>query len=472
MASAPRALPEHLPRDGPPADTAAMHATVVVLASLISFPGLARAGVDCLTGSSVLADQRALADLRTATGAACPCASFTAASAYRRCARGVVESAATAGTLRRECKATANRTYKTATCGGSQVGCGRFAPSARTPLSCRLKAADRCHDRSGFTEHACSNETHCADVVDWTASTCTDVRRSGPFAAGMRTITFTKPSVLDPNQTRVLDTLVWYPAPAGSGPVDATYKAVINAPLDPGAGPYPLVMFSHGSCGLPNQSSFLWPLIASQGFVVVAPPHPGNTIFEFPTCGTLQAQVASAVERPADIRFVLDQMLAADLDPASPFAGAIDETRIGMAGHSFGGYTTYVVAIQDARIKVALPMAPAVPASQPVLTVPSLTMLSQLDTFVNLTAIRDAYQRAHPAKYLVEIENAGHFAYSTGCFPSPDCNPPTTLTQDEAHAAVLRWVLGFLKVYLAGDASYASFLAQPAPPGFVLQSSP
>ena len=73
---------------------------------------------------------------------------------------------------------------------------------------------------------------------------------------------------------------------------------------------------------------------------------------------------------------------------------------------------------------------------------------------------------------LVEIPNAGHFAFSNGCFPSPDCNPPTTLTQNEAHAVVLRWVLPFLEVYLAGDTSFAPFLLPPAPPPVVLEAAP
>lgn len=430
----------------------------------------------CLTGSAVLGDQRGLADVRAAIEAACPCASYTGASgltagAYRRCARPVVDAAVAGGSLRSECKSTASKSYKSAVCRSTKIACGRFAPGTRTPVSCRLKAASRCASKSSYTERACTAETHCADVVDWTAATCVDVRRPGPFAAGVQTITFSKPSVVDPNQTRVLDTVVWYPAAVASGPIDPAYDAVVGAPLDGSGGPYPIVMFSHGSCGMPTQSIFLWPLIASQGFIVVAPPHPGNTLLDFPDCGTPAAQIASAQERPADIEYVLDQMLAADVDAGSPFFGAVDANRIGMAGHSFGGFTTYLVATQDARIKVAVPMAPAVPVTNPTLTMPSLTMFGTLDTYVAIPAIRAAYTRALAPKFLVEIQNAGHFAFSNGCFPSPDCNPTTTLTQAEANAAVQRWVLGFLEVYLAGDASYVPFLTPPAPPGFVLTSS-
>ncbi len=428
----------------------------------------------CLTGASTLSDQRAIASLRTATETACPCASFTGApgataGAYQKCARTVLNNAVKAGDLRQQCKTTASTINKGATCGSTKVTCGRYTPKAKAPLSCRLKSTASCKDAKSFEENACTAQTHCADVVDWTASTCTDVRADGSFVAGVRVITYAKSSVVNPTQTRVLDTVIWYPAAPGSGPINPTYNAVVNAPLDNSAAPYPLLMFSHGSCGIPTQSTFLLPELASHGFIVAAPPHPGNTLLDFPGCGTAQAQVASAVERPQDILYVLNQLLAANSDAASPFFGDIDANRLGMSGHSFGGYTTYVAASLEPRFKTAMPLAPYVGAAPP-LTIPSLTMLGQIDSVVDDPAIRTAYAAGSAPKYLVEIANAGHYAFSDNCFPSADCNPPTTLTQDEAHDVVRRWVLPFLEVYLAGDTSFSPFLAPLSGPGFVFQS--
>ena len=106
-------------------------------------------------------------------------------------------------------------------------------------------------------------------------------------------------------------------------PIDAATGGVLNAPVDGSGGPYPVLLFSHGSCGYPLQSTFLLPLIASRGYIVVAPPHPGNTLFEYPTCGTQTAQLNSAFERPQDIIFALDQMLAANADDATIAIGAL-----------------------------------------------------------------------------------------------------------------------------------------------------
>jgi hypothetical protein len=142
-----------------------------------------------------------------------------------------------------------------------------------------------------------------------------------------------------------------------------------------------------------------------------------------------------------------------------------------MSGHSFGGFTTYRVLEVDGRFIVALPMAPAVPPAH-VLTVPSLTMLGEIDSLVSNDAIRTAYDDAQPPKYLVEIAHAGHYAFSNLCFPSPDCNPPTTLSQQEAHDLVLRYVLPFLKVHLAGDPGFVPFLVPPAATGTVLAREP
>jgi predicted dienelactone hydrolase len=141
--------------------------------------------------------------------------------------------------------------------------------------------------------------------------------------------------------------------------------------------------------------------------------------------------VASFLERPADMMFVLDQILAAGADPASPFFGLVDGTRVAMTGHSFGGMTTFRVAAMDPRITVAVAMAPATFAGAS-FELPSLIMLGNADGVVNNPAARTAYTASQEPKLLVEVEHSGHYTFSDGCFPGPDCNPPTTLTQPAA----------------------------------------
>jgi predicted dienelactone hydrolase len=449
-----------------------MAPALVLLLALLLSAGPVTAEDACLAGGSVLEDERALAALRAATEAACPCAAATRRGPYQRCARATLAAALAGGMLRAACERHARTVVKGAICGTrNRIACGRVEERGGGPPTCRPKRAARCTPPRPFTEMACTGETHCADVVEWTAGTCLDPRDLGPWAPGVRIVRLTKPSAVDPTQARVLDTVVWYPAPPGSAPLAPAYRAVVNAPVDRSGGPYPLLLFSHGSCGVPNQSLFLTALLASWGFVVAAPPHPGNTLAEFPACRSSSAVVASAVERPQDVLFALEAMLAADGDPASPFLGAIDETRLGMSGHSFGGFTTYVTVPLEPRFRAAVPMAPAVPGS-PVLAIPSLTLIGAIDSVVNNAPTRTAYAAAQSPKYFVEVGDAGHYAFSDLCFPSPDCDPPTTRTQDEAHALVLRFVLPFLQVHLAGDARFAPLLGAPPPAGVAFAAAP
>jgi hypothetical protein len=140
-----------------------------------------------------------------------------------------------------------------------------------------------------------------------------------------------------------------------------------------------------------------------------------------------------------------------------------------MSGHSFGGLTTYMAIARDSRFKVALLMAPA-SLGMPVVQIPSLSMLGAIDSRVNNPAVRTNFANAAPPKLKVQIGDAGHYAFSDLCFPSPDCRAPATRTQVEAHDLVLRWAVPFLLRYLAGDLSYEPLLAAPGPPGATVEA--
>ena len=433
----------------------------------------ARAKDTCLAGEASLGDRRAFAALRDATETACPCATARSRGAYQRCARRALRTALHGKSLRRACKATAADLNKGATCGSERVTC---AHQGTTP-SCRVVPASRCQDTVDTQAAVCEHETHCIDVLERTAATCLDVQAPGPYAVGVRVVRFTKKSVVDPTADRVLDTYVWYPAVAGTGTPSRDGER--DADIDPSSGPYPLLLFSHGACGIPNQSDFLTAHLATYGFVVAAPPHPGNQGFDFPGCFSIASVLNSVRERPADIIFVTDQLLAATADSGSPFHGVIDPARIGIAGHSLGGNTTYRVAIQDSRYRAALAMAPAGP--QP-LSIPSMVMLATNDTVLGALvgpnakdAIRMAFASSAPPRFELEIADTGHFAFSDSCaglFGEKCATDPANLTQGEAHAMVLRYAVPFLMVEVAGDPRFAPFLEPPAPSGIVFERAP
>jgi predicted dienelactone hydrolase len=99
--------------------------------------------------------------------------------------------------------------------------------------------------------------------------------------------------------------VVWYPA-RGAGGEDAPVRR----------GRHPVIVFSHGSCGLPTESTYYTTALASRGFVVVAPTHPGNTADDgLATC--IGMFVDSALNRFPDVQTTIDAILAAASDSSS-----------------------------------------------------------------------------------------------------------------------------------------------------------
>jgi hypothetical protein len=70
----------------------------------------------------------------------------------------------------------------------------------------------------------------------------------GRYAVGRTRITFTKTSVTT-GELRPLDTVIWYPAVAGTG----TAQGAVLADADVRNRHWPLVVFSHGACAFPSR---------------------------------------------------------------------------------------------------------------------------------------------------------------------------------------------------------------------------
>ena len=63
-----------------------------------------------------------------------------------------------------------------------------------------------------------------------------------------------------------------------------------------------------------------------------------------------------SINRPEDIRYILDHL--ADLETQSPeLDGMLDLKKIGVAGHSFGAYTTLAVAGATVNLPHAQPLS-------------------------------------------------------------------------------------------------------------------
>lgn len=166
------------------------------------------------------------------------------------------------------------------------------------------------------------------------------VDQPGPFQAGFRSWEVTyEPTPGEAPRTILMN--LWYPTNDEEG-YSAAYQnifrddlafdeAVPAAPIHDGG--YPVLVHSHGFRGYGGNSSAVMRYFASHGWVVIAPDHTDNTIFEDDPLPT-----AHYYHRPKDISRALDELDSVDL-PGTPLTD-----RVLMSGHSFGIYTTWSLA--------------------------------------------------------------------------------------------------------------------------------
>ena len=234
---------------------------------------------------------------------------------------------------------------------------------------------------TGSTET--SAPTTSATVPPTTTSTTTttpplpelDLIGAGPYPVGVSTIT-----VDDGERGRPLTVDVWFPLdPAAVGDPQqypflpgVYYESPSALTADfadiAGDGPYPLVLYSHGSGGLRYIHSRYTETIASHGYVVAAPDHTGNTAIE----RILESgadMLVTAVNRPNDVTAVIDELVDPESTVAAGLTEHIDAERIVVTGHSFGGFTAYAMvsgyenpngrAAADDRVDAVITLAPA-----------------------------------------------------------------------------------------------------------------
>lgn len=118
------------------------------------------------------------------------------------------------------------------------------------------------------------------------------------------------------------------------------------------AGPFPVIIFSHGLGGTRETYAYLGQHWASHGYVCVHVQHIGSD--DSVWRGQLQPLEAMkrslrdpqhALNRPLDVRFVLEQLEKTQREPGV-LKGRLDLARVGIGGHSFGAFTSMAVAGQ------------------------------------------------------------------------------------------------------------------------------
>jgi dienelactone hydrolase len=129
---------------------------------------------------------------------------------------------------------------------------------------------------------------------------------------------------------------------------------------------------------------------------------------------------AWVANRVPDIRFLLDHLLN---DTEVESEAKLDPTRIGIVGHSFGGWTALAATEVEQRIRAVVALAPG-GSSQPKpgiipgkLTfswgrnVPTLYLVAENDVFLPLTGMYELFERTPATKQMVILRRADHMHF-------------------------------------------------------------
>ena len=243
----------------------------------------------------------------------------------------------------------------------------------------------------------------------------------------------------------------------------------------PAPGRFPLLIFSHGMSSLPELYLWLFEGLAARGFVVAGVAHPRDNYND--KSGSFGD--AELVERARHVTALIDGVLGDTL-----LASSIDASRIGIVGHSAGGYTALLAAgarpdftqftgtrcrrgpsqppdgprfkhdpaalpVADPRIRAAAAMAPGFGClfdrdGVTAIHVPVRFYQADDDEVLqsgfNATAFAVLFT---PPAEVVHFANAGHFVFLNTCplimslFARDICRDPSGTDRDAVHRKLI-----------------------------------
>ncbi|MGB5593480.1 MAG: alpha/beta hydrolase [Crocosphaera sp.] len=110
-------------------------------------------------------------------------------------------------------------------------------------------------------------------------------------------------------------------------------------------GKTPVIVLSHGLASRPEDFEDRAKQLASYGYVVALPQHPGSDFQQLQSMlegfSREIAKVDDYIDRPLDVSYVIDEL---ERRNSQEFGGRLDLKNVGVMGHSFGGYTALAVA--------------------------------------------------------------------------------------------------------------------------------
>lgn len=319
-----------------------------------------------------------------------------------------------------------------------------------------------------------------------------DYTAPGPRAVGVLTTSLT-----DDSRDRTLPVEVWYPTSspgAGSSVIDFEQDADRRSDLSPlldaapsecvatttnstrdapaVSGDYPIVLYTHCYTCTRWSAHAVVERLASHGFVVVSADHEGDTLYDLldETQSDLTDELVDV--READVRALLDAVLAGALLPDGV---AAVPSQVGVLGHSIGSVTAGRVAQNDSRVAATLGMA--APMENVLI---GGVLMENIDVPVGLLEatednsvgepgnvfIRENFLEANTPAYKLAIVDAGHWSVTNiaGLIENfgPGCGEDTRQTNGEpftyvpvaeANDYTASFVTAFFAAHLLDDAA-------------------
>ncbi|MCC7541076.1 MAG: hypothetical protein IT379_32960 [Deltaproteobacteria bacterium] len=272
------------------------------------------------------------------------------------------------------------------------------------------------------------------------ATPCTDAPYAvpGPYVSGVTTVTIDGATVelwypADPGaesgqSPEVYDLRNWLPADSRPlVPEDAptTFSSAAFRDIAPSeAGPFPLVLFSHGLGGYRLQSSFLTAHLATWGFVVAAPEHEGRNMTAILSGGLPRDDAF------AQMTATYEWLSAEATRAGGTFEGVVDTVRLAVMGHSAGGGAVQAL-VDESELPIAGWVGMASIAAPEDDSLPALLMAGTEDDIAAETNVRRGFDGlTTPDKRYVAIAGAGHLAFSDICLIGRERGGVLRIAQD------------------------------------------
>lgn len=289
---------------------------------------------------------------------------------------------------------------------------------------------------------------------------------------------------------------VWYPTESKPGKhdyqigsnaisTDATADAAVAQ------GRFPLLFYSHGATGSGTSSFFICETLARNGYIVVAPDFLDTVSVAridetVPFDGLIRMRTAQYISslrefglnkassegrtlysyRPEQLKQTIELVLAMNKDSdGNLLHGHIDESKIGLFGHSFGAWTSLLLAgagplQHDPRIKAVVALsgpvnehvfAVASPNDLAAVKIPVLFEYGDREKEVGRKDDKTLlFDKANTPKILIAIKDADHLSFSGGVRGEHRL-AVDYLDRDPVRKTIADTTLDFFDAYIKGD---------------------